>query len=334
MNTSFVEIERRGKRSIVPALSIGDRTLIITGKLIRTARVHQEEWMEGEPVENPDAFISNLRKLDLKADIFNFSKRLPKTDRDYSFPCDWDNVAAIPISSYDQWLKDRVSRKTRQEVNRAQRLGVIVKSVSLSDNFITEVVSLFNRISLKQGRPFSHHGKDFMRVKKDISPYSDRSEFIAAHYKDELIGYIKIVYMGRLASILNIITDPQHFEKRPSNVLLAEAIKICETKNILYLIFGKYAYGNKQNDSVTEFKRRNGFEMIQFPRYYIPLNLKGRIIIELRLYRGIIGLLPESIISMLLVVRSWLYKSVIIPIKSLEVLQKLSRIISGKATRR
>ena len=89
--------------------------------------------------------------------------------------------------------------------------------------------------------------------------------------------------MGKLASILNIVRDPNHFDKRPGNVLLAEVVKACVEKKVTYLIYGKYVYGNKTSSSLTEFKRRNGFEMVRFPRYYIPLNIKSRVIVKLRL---------------------------------------------------
>jgi hypothetical protein len=312
MNKKYVEIVMRGKKILAPTVDIDDRTIIILGSWIRIASIHREDWMEGEPVENPEWFIPKIKELALDADIFSFSKKLPDTGIKYPFHYDWDNVAAIPISSFEDWWHERISRKTRQEVKRAERLGVKIKVVPFGEGLIRDIVDLFNRISIKQGLPFTHHGKDYAKVQKDISPYSDRSDFIGAYYEDELIGYMKIVFMGKIASILNIITDPIHFEKRPGNALLAEAIRVCEKKGLLYLLYGKYAYGNKVNSSLAEFKRRNGFEMIRFPRYYVPLNLKGRIIINTRLYRGLLGLLPESLILPLINFRSGF--SMIIPL--------------------
>lgn len=326
MNNNFVEIERQGKKVRAPSLCVANRTIIVTGRWIRMARIHQEDWMEGEPVENPEWFVKKIKELALKADIFSFSLRLPETKQRYQFHFEWDNVAAIPISSFDDWWHNRISRRTRQEVKRADRYGVLVKVAPFDEELICDIVRLFDRITIKQGQPFAHHGKDYAKVKKDISPYSDRSKFIGAYYEQELIGYLKIVYMGRIASILNIITDPIHFEKRPGNALLAEAVKACEKKDVLYLLYGKYAYGNKINSSLAEFKRRNGFEMIKLPRYYIPLNLKGRIIIALKLHNGILGILPESLISPLLRLRSGLYRYILTPLKSQKVLQKLSKI--------
>jgi len=315
MNPSYIEIEQKGKRRLIPTFDVGDRTVVVHGRWIRTASIYREDWMEEEPVEDPERFIPRIKELGLKADLFSFSRRLPETSARYPFHYDWDNVAAIPISSFEDWWNNRISRKTRQEVNRAQRLRVVARVVPFDEELIREIVGLFNRISMVQGQPFKHHGKDFEKVKKDISPYSDRSAFVGAYSEGELIGYMKIVFLRGLASILNIITDPAHFEKRPGNALMAEAVKICEKKAVCFLLYGKYAYGNKVNSSLAEFKRRNGFEMIKLPRYFVPLGMKGRIVTGLRLYRGALGLLPESLILPLLNVRSWLYRYILMPLR-------------------
>jgi hypothetical protein len=57
----------------------------------------------------------------------------------------------------------------------------------------------------------------------------------------------------------------------------------------------------------VEFKRRNGFEQLNFPRYYVPLTLKGKIFVALRLYRGVVGLLPGPVLNLLLKIRDRIY---------------------------
>ena len=49
-----------------------------------------------------------------------------------------------------------------------------------------------------------------------------------------------------------------------------------------------------------EFKRRNGFLQVNFPRYYVPLTLRGKLFVWLRLYREFSGLIPEPILQPLL----------------------------------
>ena len=56
--------------------------------------------------------------------------------------------------------------------------------------------------------------------------------------------------------------------------------------------------------------RRNGFQQINFPRYYIPLTPRGELFVRLRFYRGVSGLLPEPILYLALSWRDWYYKKI------------------------
>ena len=308
MTSSQTEVSLRGKRVSVPSFYVSDRTIVVTGRWIRMATVHQEDWMEHEPVERPEQFIGALKEQRPRADIFSFARRLPETNRLYAYHAERDNLAAIPITTYAEWWEKRLSRKTRQEFTRSQRLGVTVKTLAWDDRLLADIVGLFGRIPTKQGQPFSHYRKDADTVRREVSPYADRSQFIGAFCGEEFIGYLKVVFMGGLASVLNIICDETHFEKRPANALIARAVEACSEKGVQYLVYGKFTYGNKTNDSLAEFKRRNGFEKIEFPRYYIPLSLWGRVAIALRLHRGLLGLLPGPVILFLVQLRSALYR--------------------------
>ena len=61
------------------------------------------------------------------------------------------------------------------------------------------------------------------------------------------------------------------------------------TKKIPYLVYAKWVEG-----SLGSFKRHNGFEKIGLPRYYIPLNLVGHIILKFNLHHGVEGLIPAK----------------------------------------
>jgi hypothetical protein len=88
---------------------------------------------------------------------------------------------------------------------------------------------------------------------------------------------------------------------------MAKAVELCAEKGISHLIFGKFNYGNKKHTPLREFKIRNGFEEILAPRYYVPLTVKGAISVRLKLHRGLLGLLPHSVITFLVNARSKLY---------------------------
>jgi len=314
MTVQSQEINYKGRWVSVPCVRVGNKTVIVTGHWIRGASVYDEDWLEAEAVDNPENFLAQIKSEGLKADYFTFGQRLPNTTPRFNFHMEWDNVAAIPVTSFEDWWQKRLSRKSRQEVTRSERLGITVKTVSFDDNFIGDIVKLFSEIPLKQGMPFAHFGKDFSAVKRDLSSYVDRSQFVGAYCDNKLVGYLKLVLMGKNASILNILANDAYFDKRPTNALIAEAVRICEQKNLFFLQYGKFIYGNKTKSTLGEFKRRNGFEKIELPKYFIPLSLRGRVILKLKLHRGMVGILPQRLIEPLLKLRSGVYRHLLLPL--------------------
>ncbi|MDH4186729.1 MAG: hypothetical protein OEV08_07010, partial [Nitrospira sp.] len=143
---------------------------------------------------------------------------------------------------------------------------------------------------------FWHYQKDFDTVKRENSTYLERSAYIGAYFNDELIGFIRMVYIGNVAATLQVISQKRHFDKKPTNALIAKAVEICEMNKVSHLVYGNYLY-NDMHNSLTEFKRRNGFEQILLPRYYIPLTLKGQIALKLRLHHPLVKLIPKPVLS-------------------------------------
>ncbi len=288
----------------MPSLRIDDATVICTGKWIRKAEIHEEEWSQSEYLEEADAFIAKLKNRRPNADYFTFAQTACNVQPKYPYYMEWDNVAAICTKSFAEWWEN-LSQVTRKNVRRAQKRGVGVKLMKLDEDTIGLIYRLYNQIQVKQGSQFAHFGKDLETVKRELSTFSERFEFLGAFCEGELIGFIKLIYMGKAAGIMHIVTRDEDYDKRPANALVAKAVQVCEEKGLLYLLYGKYTYGNKSKSSLTEYKKRNGFKKIIFPRYFIPLNLKGEIIVRLRLHRGLLGMLPGEVINLLLGLRSW-----------------------------
>ena len=71
-----------------------------------------------------------------------------------------------------------------------------------------------------------------------------------------------------------------------------------------YFIYGQYVYGNNTDAPLTEFKRRNGFEQMLLPRYFIPLTRKGSVCLRCNLHLGMRRLLPRKVESVLLRLRT------------------------------
>ena len=308
-NAKLEEIRISGRTLYVPSAEICGRTVVVTGRWIRTARVRDEDVVEGVTVKDPGLFITKLKESNLKADVFTFAQKPPEVTPKHNYHFEWDNWAAAPTTCFKDWWEN-LSQVSRKNVRRAARRGVVVKIVQFDDNLVKGVHRIYNHTPVRDGRLFWHFGKDFETVRRELSTYLDRSEFIGAYSNEELIGFIKMVYVDHVATLMHIISMNEHYDKRPMNALIAKAVEFCEQKGISHLIYGQFVYGNNRRSSLVEFKRRNGFQQVNFPRYYIPLTASGHLFIRLRLYRGFSGLIPEPILYVLLACRAWYHKTI------------------------
>jgi hypothetical protein len=306
MSTSHTEIRVKGRNVSVPSAQIGGRTVIIGGKWLKTAVVHDEEHVEGETVADPDSFASQLKGTGLNADILTFAQKLPDVAPRFKYHQEWDNLAVIPITTFSDWWEKHVESSVRRAVRKAAKSGVVVELSELDDQFVNGIVGINNETPIRQGRTFWHFQKSFEEVKRENSTYQGRNAFLGAYYQKELIGFVRIIYADRVASIVQLLSMMKHYDKRPANSLIAKAVEICEQKGISHLMYCNYIY-NDPKSSLTEFKRRNGFEQVLVPRYYIPLTAKGKLALRLGLHRGLKGLIPKPLIIQLLRIRNYWY---------------------------
>jgi len=297
-------IRVKGRNTIVPSVEIAGRKVILTGNLLKVGQIFDEELVEGEAVPDPPAFVACLRASPLKADMFTFAQRPSETTPKFAdLFFEWDNWAIASTLSFQNWWQ-KLPQESRKNVRRSAKTGVSVRAVPFDAALVQGIQGIYNETPVRQGKKFWHFGKDFATVKMENGTYLDRSEFIGAFYGETLIGFIKITYVDRIATLLQILAKNKHHDKRPMNALLAYAIEHCERKGMHCLVYGKYVYGKKDDSSLTEFKRRNGFEQINFPRYYIPLSAKGRVAINLGVHRGFHSLLPKPLHDLVLTCRS------------------------------
>ena len=306
-NSGSTVIRIKGRNTVVPSIEIVGRKVILTGNILKVAQIFDEELVEGEAVPNPLPFIANLRASPLKADVFTFAQRPPETTPKFNETFEWDNWAVASTASFQDWW-ERLPQESRKNVRRAAKKGVSVRSIPFDAYLVRGIQEIYDETPIRQGKKFWHYGKDFATVKMENETYLERSEFIGAFYEEKLIGFIKMIYVDRIAMLIQILAKNEHHDKRPMNALLTHTMEICEKRNINCLVYGKYIYGAKNDSSLTEFKRRNGFKQHDFPRYYIPLSLKGRMAIPLGLHHGLASLLPKYVKDSLLNCRAWLVR--------------------------
>jgi hypothetical protein len=305
MKRNIGEIYIKGKWVIVPVVEVGGKTIAVSGRWLKTAVVRSEEWLETE-MENPDRCITELKRQrpnGKRADIFTFVQKLPSTLPKYQYPVEWDSVAAVRLVSFKEWWES-LPQATRKNVRRAEKRGVVITVRKFDDDLVKELAVLNNDSPIRQGVRNVQYGKSFDETKKDYSSFLERSDFICAYFGSELIGFMKVVYRGEVASILNFLPKASHDDKRPANALMAKAVELCAAKGASFVTYGLFNYGNKRDSPLREFKIRNGFGEILVPRFYVPLTRWGAFCMRLKLHRSLLGILPHGLITLGLTARA------------------------------
>ena len=263
-------------------MEINGERIMVEGKFLRIAKRHawpQQEWFED--VDNPEMLIAELQKAKPRPDILTFWQRLPDMRPRYSYPMELDSVAALPVKSYSFWWEKQITRNARNKVRKAEKKGIVIKPATFDDQFIEGITTIFNETPIRQGRHYLHYGKDFETVKREFSRFLFREEIFGAYLGPELVGFIMLANAGRYAFLGQIISKIAHRDLAPTNALMAKAVERCADKGLPYLV---YAYW--LDDSLGDFKRSNGFQKFDLPRYFVPLTPKGTLALKLGLHRG------------------------------------------------
>jgi len=307
MQRDTLSVSLRGKQIIVPAIHVCGTVLFTTGKLIKIAKIHDEAFLEFKKIADPINIIEILKKTKDRPDIFTFAQKVPDITPHYPFLFEWENVAAASIGSYKSWFESQIDRSVKKHVRKSQREGIVTKIALFDDRLVEGICSIYNEQRYRQGKPFWHYGKTFEEVKQENGTYLDRIIFLGAYLGEELIGFIKFVVDGEVGTLMQIVSKTTYFSKRPTNALISKAVEICESHGIKYLLYGKHTYAKKKESSLIDFKEKNGFKKIDYPRYYVPLTTKGKIAIKYRIYKGWQNLLPYQVMKTLVTLRSKYY---------------------------
>ena len=277
-------------------MQVGGRDFQITGALLRIARLAADRY---ESVEDPEATRAALRESTMRIDLFTFMQKLPDTSPKHAYPMEWDDVAALSVSTFDHWWTKQIDSKTRSHVRVAEKKGLVVREVPFDDVLVRGISVVYNESPVRQGKRFWHYGKDVETVRRENGTFLDRSIFIGAFLEERLVGFAKLVcdQERRQAGLMQIVAMFRHRDRAPTNALIAQAVRSCAERKIAYLLYANFAYGRKQRDSLSDFKQHNGFRRIELPRYYLPLTPIGRAAIRLGLHRPLINRIPEPLLA-------------------------------------
>lgn len=291
----------KGKPAQIECIEIGGQIFSITRGPITVIRL-EDEWYED--IDDPQAIISALKgKIGFKPDLFTFWQRMPDVEPKHSFHQEREEIAVLPITSYDHWWNHQIKSRVRNLVRKAEKEGVVVKEASYDDDFVEGMTAIFNETPVRQGRLFWHYGKNFETVKSQFSRYLFREHLIGAYYQGDMIGFMMLGDAGKFGITGQIISSVKHRDKGPNNALIAKAVEVCEMRKLGYLIYLFWS-----EDSLGEFKRRCGFEKTRVPRYYVPLTQWGKFVLKCGAHRGWRAMLPKGVKNSLKRVRGIWYE--------------------------
>lgn len=274
------------------------RDIKVEGRLIRIARVDGEKYCF---LDDPKPVVKTLRNCSARIDLFTFMQRLPETAPQYPYPMEWDNFAALPLSTFEHWWTKQIGFKARNKAKQAVKHGVTLREVAFDDSLIQGIWEIYNETPVRQGKRFPHYGMDIDQVRRYAGTFLDRSIFIGAFLEDKLIGFSKLTIdeTGTQAGMMHIVSMVSQRDKAPTNALVAQAVRSCAERGIAYLVYSNFAYGKKQSDSLSDFKERNGFQRIDIPRYYVPLTPMGWAALRLGLHHKPTERVPEFLMAKL-----------------------------------
>ena len=278
----------RGQPQNIQCVDIGSKVFRLERGLLMTLHL-EDEWFDD--IDDPELVLKAIAgHSELRPDLFSFWQRLPDIEPKYDYHLEWQEIAVLPITSYDDWWEKKVKSRVRSQIRRAHKEGLVVKEVPYDDDFVRGMTTIFNESPVRQGRPFWHFGKDFETVKAQFSRFAFREIMIGAYYDDELIGFIMLANAGRFGLTCQIISSLRHRDKSPNNALIAKVVEVSARLKLDYLVYLFWG-----DDSLTEFKRRCGFEMMRAPRYSVPLTWKGALALKYGMHHGVKEAIPAPI---------------------------------------
>lgn len=275
-------------------MKLRGKDIKIQGRLVRIARLDGDKYTFPE---NPEEYLVDLRGCGTQIDIFTFLQKLPDTSPRYPYPFEMDNLAVLPVTTFENWWNNQIKSYPRNRARQAGKRGVAMREVPYGEELIRGICGIYNETPVRQGKKFPHYGMTLIRARQYAGTFLDRSIYIGAFLGDEMIGFIKLTMdeSRTQADLVHILSMAKHKDKAPTNALIAEAVKACAKRNISYLVYENFTYGNKMGDGLSHFKEVNGFQRVNTPRYYVPLTSTGRIALRLGLHHRFVDRIPESI---------------------------------------
>src|SRR6266481_4859616 len=122
-------------------IEICGREICINGRILRIAHPHGDTYRF---VDDPAQVVNGLRKCGAGADLFTFTQRLPESEPKFSYPLEWDNLAVLPVTTFENWWTQQIGFKARNKAKQAEKKGVVMREVPFDDKLVTGIWEIYN----------------------------------------------------------------------------------------------------------------------------------------------------------------------------------------------
>src|SRR4051794_234934 len=220
----------------IAEVSIENLEVIADGSICRVARVDGDGY---KFLADPKLAIAALTASKTHADIFTFLQRLPEIVPQYPYPYEWDNLAVLPISTFDNWWAQQIGFKARNKAKQAKKKGIVVRAGPFDEALAKGLWDVHNAVPVRQGRRLPHYGKSVQTIRTMSATCLDSSVFIGAFDGARLIGFIKLTMddTQTQAGLMHILSLVAYRDKAPTNALLVQAARSCTTRGVRHLVY-------------------------------------------------------------------------------------------------
>ena len=157
-------------------LNVQGREINVNGIFPRIASVEGEKYLF---LSDPLSLIEGLKSCSTRIDLFTFLQGLIDPTPKYDFPMTWDNFAALPITTFEQWWTQTLGRKGRNTARQAEKKGVTLREIPFNDSLVDGIWRINNECPVRQGKKFAHYGMSLERTR------DTRARFSAAVFSSE-----------------------------------------------------------------------------------------------------------------------------------------------------
>src|ERR1700738_1466813 len=201
-------------------MRVCDKEIRVSRGLVRIARLDADMY---QFLTDPLAMIAALRAAGTRIDLFTFTQTIVETTPKYAYPMEWENLAVLPVSTFEEWWEKQIGFKARNKAKQAEKKGVVLREVPFGEELVRGIHEIYNETPVRQGRSYPHFGKDLETVYREGATYLESSTFIGAYLGEELLGFIKMVAdeAGVQAGLMKIVSKISHRDKAPTNAFMA-----------------------------------------------------------------------------------------------------------------